>query len=290
MSSFSLLDELNEEEIIHHQAKQKHGSKKKSKKHSLYREEFSWIANDEVIWFHVLTFLDFKYLFQSCTRIDKMRCDMIYAKSIGHLVLMSEFKTMLNGEEEQDTRVWFQKFMPFEPLNDLLNRVDPLCQFKEIRDFVTRHLNEQTASEQEAPISQHLQLKLHGTDHYEFRVFVKLFHKLWKRRNRIRNFNMKIRMRYPQHKIPSCWGDEDTYRKSFHIPNQAKHDEDRRVDQYQSHIKDLDLNSRRQYHCDHFENVIRMADAHIMISQCKACGVSMEISQCTPEILNKKRY
>lgn len=99
--SFALLDQLDDHELVVVLKHQR--SKKNFKKKSLFRQEYSLIAFDHVLWFYILTFMDFKFLFHIGVRIDKMRCEMNYSKPICHHVLMCEFKTLLNGEEEKDT-------------------------------------------------------------------------------------------------------------------------------------------------------------------------------------------
>ncbi|KAG2383459.1 hypothetical protein C9374_004130 [Naegleria lovaniensis] len=289
MSQFALLleDEVNESEIISSRKHQR--SKQKSKKKSLFREEFSRIAYDPVIWFHVLTFIEFKYLYPLCARIDKLRCEMIYSRAMGHHVLMYEFKTILNGEEEHDTRVWFQKFVRRESMMDLLHREDPQCHFKELREFVKIYSDDKRSEQQKHSSQQQLlpsKEKNYTPEHvHEFTIFVKLFLSLLKRRNQIQLFNMKIRMRYQQ--VATNEGSRD-YSKNFHMLNETKHDEDRKEDIHKSHVNNLDQNLRKQLHCDHFENVVRMVGSKTMISQCKACGISMDISHVTPKNLNYK--
>ncbi|KAF0976291.1 hypothetical protein FDP41_004665 [Naegleria fowleri] len=156
-------------------------------------------------------------------------------------------------------------------MTKVLTNADPQCLFKEIRELVSEScsdLKDQTFTTPShiSSIIYPLTLRTYsGKD--TFPVFVKLFHKLSNRKFLIRGLNNQLRKRYPQYKAPTYY-----------------------TNLFQTHESAIDPHTRRQFHCNHFENVIQKISAHPlkMTSQCKAYGISMDISHYTPEHRNRK--
>ena len=80
----------------------------------------------------------------------------------------------------------------------MLKQTDPQCLFKEIREFGDKHENLDqrtlfTKSPSNSTSSSNIPSYIHSFRNDTILVFVKLFHKLSKRRCRIRSLNIHLR-------------------------------------------------------------------------------------------------
>ncbi|KAG2379178.1 hypothetical protein C9374_007317 [Naegleria lovaniensis] len=225
---------------------------------------FTPLNSLDVVWFHIFTNFDLQFLFLTCSLIDSKRCEIIRSHYFLQTLLLREFKSVLNGEEEKDLSLWLAKKRPLEPISTTLKKIDNNVLFYELHRFVGKEYHK--------PNEQ-----VNAPDPYS--VFLNLFEHLTRRKMVIFNLNIKIRKLFTRsYSTPYSVriNYEGLYKKKLYKDKAIQQTDDSHEEASNDEFDWKEIQHRAQLECEHFRFKI-FSEKNEFIATCKSCGISRKI-------------